>query len=241
MTQRAVPHHPPGSPEPGDRRKARDSGDSGERIAPPRTDPLADPVDSVSTLNLANALTMMRVLLVPVFAVVLFHEDGQNSWWRFWAWFVFAVAAITDSIDGDLARKRGLVTEFGKLVDPIADKALIGTALVGLSMLDLLSWWITIVILAREIGVTLLRFWVIRHGVIPASRGGKVKTLLQAVAIGLYVLPLSGVLHAAAAVVMAAAIVLTLATGADYVHRAIRLRRLGRARRRARLGGRGGP
>jgi CDP-diacylglycerol--glycerol-3-phosphate 3-phosphatidyltransferase len=199
------------------------------------TDPLADPPDQVSALNLANGLTLMRLLLVPVFAVVLFHEDGGNSAWRFWAWFVFAVAAITDSIDGDLARKRGLVTEFGKLIDPIADKALIGTALVGLSMLDLLSWWITAVILTREIGVTLLRFWVIRHGVIPASRGGKVKTLTQAVAIGLYILPLSGALHAVAVAVMAAAIILTVVTGLDYVHRAIRLRRLGRARRRARV------
>jgi CDP-diacylglycerol--glycerol-3-phosphate 3-phosphatidyltransferase len=222
MTQRPAPQRP--MPEPDDR-----------RVALPRTDPLADPVDQAPTLNVANALTMLRLVLVPVFAVVLFHDDGQDAAWRFWAWFVFAVAAITDSIDGDLARKRGLVTEFGKLIDPIADKALIGTALVGLSMLDLLSWWITLVVLAREIGVTLLRFWVIRHGVIPASRGGKVKTLLQAIAIGLYVLPLSGFLHAAAAVIMAAAVVLTLVTGADYVHRAIRLRRLGRARRRARV------
>lgn len=222
MTQRAAPHQSAPDPE--------DDG-----IAAPRTDPLGDPVGQASALNLANALTMLRLLLVPVFAVLLFHEDGQNSAWRFWAWFVFAVAAITDSIDGDLARKRGLVTEFGKLIDPLADKALIGTALVGLSMLDLLSWWITIVILVREVGVTLLRFWVIRHGVIPASRGGKVKTLLQSIAIGLYVLPLSGFLHTVAAVIMAAAVVLTLATGADYVHRAIRLRRLGRARRRARV------
>ncbi|MCW2604843.1 MAG: pgsA2 [Pseudonocardiales bacterium] len=222
MTQRPAPQRP--MPDPGEK-----------RVGPPRTDPLADPIDQAPTLNIANALTMLRLLLVPVFAVVLFHEDGSNSAWRFWAWFVFAVAAITDSIDGDLARKRGLVTEFGKLIDPIADKALIGTALVGLSMLDLLNWWITIVILVREVGVTLLRFWVIRHGVIPASRGGKVKTLLQAIAIGLYVLPLSGLWHSVAAVIMAAAVVLTLITGADYVHRAIRLRRLGRARRRARV------
>lgn len=222
MTPRPAPRHP--APDPGE-----------DRIAPPRTDPLADPVDQAPTLNIANALTMLRLVLVPVFAVLLFHEDGENSAWRLWAWFVFAVAAITDSIDGDLARKRGLVTEFGKLVDPIADKTLIGTALVGLSMLGLLSWWVTIVILVREVGVTLLRFWVIRHGVIPASRGGKVKTLLQAIAIGLYVLPLSGFLHSVAAVIMAAAVILTLVTGADYVHRAIRLRRIGRARRRARV------
>jgi CDP-diacylglycerol--glycerol-3-phosphate 3-phosphatidyltransferase len=145
------------------------------------------------------------------------------------AWAVFAIASITDRFDGELARKRGLVTEFGKLADPIADKALVGTALVGLSSLGDLAWWVTVVMLVREVGVTLLRFWVIRHGVIAASRGGKVKTLLQAVAIGLYVLPLSGWLHILAAAVMGAAIVLALITGGDYVGRAVRLRRGARA------------
>jgi CDP-diacylglycerol--glycerol-3-phosphate 3-phosphatidyltransferase len=141
---------------------------------------------------------------------------------------MFGVASITDRLDGELARKRGLVTEFGKLADPIADKALVGTALVGLSALGDLAWWVTVVMVVREVGVTVLRFWVIRHGVIAASRGGKVKTLLQAVAIGLYVLPLSGWLHSVAAVVMGAAVVLALITGGDYVHRAIQLRRAAR-------------
>jgi CDP-diacylglycerol--glycerol-3-phosphate 3-phosphatidyltransferase len=108
---------------------------------------------------------------------------------------------------------------------------LIGTALVGLSMLNELAWWITIVILVREVGVTVLRFWVIRHGVIAASRGGKLKTLLEAVAIGLYVLPLYGWLHVIAVIVMVAAIALALITGVDYVARAVRLRRRGRLRR----------
>ena len=138
---------------------------------------------------------------------------------------MFAVASITDRFDGEIARKRGLVTEFGKLADPIADKALIGAALVGLSMLGDLPWWVTIVMLVREVGVTLLRFWVIRHGVIAASRGGKLKTLLQTMAIGLYVLPLSGWLHDVAWVIMLAAVVVALVTGADYVGRAVRLRR----------------
>ena len=106
---------------------------------------------------------------------------------------MFAVASVTDRVDGELARRRGLVTDFGKIADPIADKALIGAALVGLSLLDELPWWVTVVVLVREIGVTLLRFLVIRHGVMPASRGGKLKTLLQAVAIGLLVLPLDWV------------------------------------------------
>ena len=190
-------------------------------------DPAATPPQTVRVANVANGLTLLRLLLVPVFAVLLLHADGADTGWRVAAWAVFAVASITDRMDGQLARSRGLVTEFGKLADPIADKALIGTALVGLSSLGLLWWWVTAVILVREIGVTLLRFWVIRHGVIPASRGGKLKTLLQGVAIGLYVLPLSDGAALVAACVMAAALLLTLATGADYVARAMSLRRAG--------------
>jgi CDP-diacylglycerol--glycerol-3-phosphate 3-phosphatidyltransferase len=174
---------------------------------------------------------VFRLLLVPVFIAALFHDGGHDTQWRIWAWVVFAAASITDRFDGDIARKRNLVTEFGKLADPIADKALVGAALVGLSLLHYLPWWVTVVILVREVGVTVLRFWVIRHGVIAASRGGKVKTLLQGVAIGLFVLPLSGWLHAVAWVFMIAAIVVALATGVDYVARAVRLRRTGRAAR----------
>jgi CDP-diacylglycerol--glycerol-3-phosphate 3-phosphatidyltransferase len=192
-------------------------------------DPIAEASSAASPWNIANALTMLRLLLVPVFAVLLVHDDGHQTAWRIAAWAVFALASITDRLDGELARKRGLVTDFGKLADPIADKALVGTALVGLSALGDLPWWVTVVMLVREVGVTFLRFWVIRHGVIAASRGGKVKTLLQAVAIGLYVLPLSGWLHTVAAVVMGAAIVLALITGADYVARALRLRRAAQA------------
>jgi CDP-diacylglycerol--glycerol-3-phosphate 3-phosphatidyltransferase len=196
---------------------------------PAPTDPIAEVPSEASAWNIANAITVLRLLLVPVFAVVLFHGDGHQTGWRIGAWAVFAVASFTDRLDGELARKRGLVTEFGKLADPIADKALIGTALVGLSVLDDLAWWVTVVMLVREVGVTLLRFWVIRHGVIPASRGGKVKTLLQGVAIGLYVLPLSGWLHEVAVVVLGAAIALALITGGDYVARAVRLRRAAQA------------
>ncbi len=196
---------------------------------PAPTDPIAEVPSEASAWNIANAITVLRLLLVPVFAVVLFHGDGHQTGWRIGAWGVFAVASFTDRLDGELARKRGLVTEFGKLADPIADKALIGTALVGLSVLDDLAWWVTVVMLVREVGVTVLRFWVIRHGVIPASRGGKVKTLLQGVAIGLYVLPLSGWLHEVAVVVLGAAIALALITGGDYVARAVRLRRAAQA------------
>jgi CDP-diacylglycerol--glycerol-3-phosphate 3-phosphatidyltransferase len=198
---------------------------------PVPVDPIAVTPNQVSAWNVANGLTVLRLFLVPAFAAALFHEGGHRHSWRIVACVAFAVASLTDRFDGELARRRGLVTEFGKLADPIADKALIGTALVGLSILHDLSWWITAVILIREVGVTVLRFWVIRHGVIEASRGGKVKTLLQAVAIGLYLLPLRGWLHITAVVVMAAAVVLALVTGADYVARAVRLRRRGRATR----------
>jgi CDP-diacylglycerol--glycerol-3-phosphate 3-phosphatidyltransferase len=179
----------------------------------------------VSVWNIANALTLLRFVLVPVFLVLLLHDDGQDDLWRVAAWVAFAVASVTDRVDGQIARRRGLVTDFGKIADPIADKALIGAALVGLSSLGELMWWITVVVLVREVGVTLLRFFVIRHGVMPASRGGKVKTLLQAVAIGLLVLPLDGLLHEGALVLMYVAVVVTLVTGADYVQRALRLRR----------------
>src|SRR3954451_14485137 len=188
-------------------------------------DPIGDPPSPASAWNIANALTVFRLALVPVFVVTLFAHGGHDELWRCLACAVFAVASVTDRIDGDIARKRGLVTEFGKLADPIADKALIGAALIGLSLLGDLPWWITVVVLVREVGVTALRFWVIRHGVIPASRGGKVKTGLQGLAIGLYVLPLRGPFASARWWLMGAALAVTVVTGADYVARALRLRR----------------
>jgi CDP-diacylglycerol--glycerol-3-phosphate 3-phosphatidyltransferase len=191
----------------------------------PLAEPMAVPHNpTASTWNIANGLTVFRLLLVPVFVVVLFADGGHQDGWRWVASAVFAVASYTDRIDGQLARSRNLVTSFGKLVDPIADKALIGAALIGLSALDELPWWITVVILVRELGVTLLRFWVIRHGVIPASRGGKLKAFVQAVAIGLYLFPLSGWLATGRAVVMGLAVAVTVVTGIDYVARALTLR-----------------
>lgn len=180
--------------------------------------PQADPtVTRVRVANLANLLTGLRLVLVPIFLLVLFAGDGHETASRVGAFAIFAIAVITDRFDGALARNYGMVTEFGALADPIADKTLIGAALIGLSMLGDLPWWVTVLILAREVGITVLRFAVLRRGVIPASRGGKLKTLVQAVAIGLFVLPLSGGwLHMAWAV-MAAAIALTVVTGADYI------------------------
>jgi CDP-diacylglycerol--glycerol-3-phosphate 3-phosphatidyltransferase len=161
---------------------------------------------------------------VPVFAWLLLHDDGASTGYRVAAAVVFGLAAYTDRVDGNLARSRGLVTSFGKLADPIADKALTGAAFVSLSLLGELSWWVTVVVLVREIGVTLLRFWVIRHGVMPASRGGKLKTVLQGVAIALYVLPLPDALVLVQIATMALAVVVTVVTGVDYVVRAVVLR-----------------
>ena len=179
----------------------------------------------VSSWNIANYLTVLRLALVPVFLVLLLGRDGDDQAWRVGAALVFALASYTDRIDGQLARSRGLVTSFGKLMDPIADKALTGAALVGLSLLDELPWWVTVVVMVREVGVTLLRLFVIRHGVMPASRGGKLKTLLQGLAIGLYLLPLNGLAASTRAPVMAVAVLVTVVTGVDYVVRAVRLRR----------------
>jgi CDP-diacylglycerol--glycerol-3-phosphate 3-phosphatidyltransferase len=204
---------------------------------------MGDPVSDAPVLNPANLLTLLRLLLVPAFVVLLATGGGHSSGWREWAFAAFALACVTDVIDGDLARKRHLVTEVGKIADPIADKALTGAALLGLSALGDLWWWVTAVVLGRELAITALRFVVIRHGVIPASRGGKVKTLLQNLAIGLYVLPLSGGAGTARAVVMAVAVAVTVVTGADYVARAVTLRRTSeraawkRARRGSTSGG----
>ena len=188
--------------------------------------PSVDPViPQVGVWNLANVLTGLRMALVPVFLAALFAGDGHETRWRVISFMIFAVAVITDRLDGQLARNYGMVTELGKLADPIADKLLIGSALIGLSMLGDLPWWVTVVILARELGITALRFAVLRHGVIPASRGGKLKTLVQAIGIGLFVLPLQAwpsVWQTVAWVVMAAAVVLTVLTGLDYVVSAIR-------------------
>jgi CDP-diacylglycerol--glycerol-3-phosphate 3-phosphatidyltransferase len=182
---------------------------------------------AIPLVNVANVLTVTRLVLVPVFLLTLFAGGGHSTGWRLVATLVFVVASITDNLDGRLARKLGLVTDFGKIADPIADKALIGSALVGLSVLGDLPWWVTIVIAAREIGITLLRFWVIRFGVIPASRGGKLKTLTQIVAIGLFLLPLSGAVDVVSWLIMSAALVLTVVTGLDYVVQAVRLRARG--------------
>ncbi|MFI2752704.1 CDP-diacylglycerol--glycerol-3-phosphate 3-phosphatidyltransferase [Cellulomonas sp. P22] len=186
-------------------------------------------VDAVpSRLNLANALTVLRIVMVPFLAWALLADGGHTVRWRLVAAAIFFVAAVTDRIDGDIARRSGLVTDLGKLLDPIADKLLVGTTLVLLSVLGDLPWWVTVVILVRELGITVMRLFLLRYLVLPASRGGKIKTVLQSVALGLYLLPLDHLpsfVAVVAAVVMGAAIIVTLVTGVDYVRTALQIRR----------------
>jgi len=178
---------------------------------------------------------MLRIALVPFFVWFLLTDapglTSESGLWRWAAVVAFAVAIYTDKLDGDIARSRGLVTNFGKIADPIADKLLIGSALVMLSILKELPWWVTIVILVREWGITGLRFFVIRYGVIPASRGGKLKTVVQTAAICLYLLPLGAQapwLVWVAFAVMMAAVLITVWTGVEYVIEALRLRSRGK-------------
>jgi CDP-diacylglycerol---glycerol-3-phosphate 3-phosphatidyltransferase len=200
---------------------------------------MSDEVGTSGNWNLPNVLTGIRILIVPFYGVALLHDGGDSILWRTVAAVLFFVAMVTDKVDGDIARSRGLVTNFGKIADPIADKALTGMAFVGLSVIGELWWWVTVLVLVREWGVTALRFWVIRHGVMAASSGGKLKTVLQTVALGLLILPLrlldgswAGVGLVAwwvGAAVMAAAVAVTVVTGLDYVVKALAVRRKGRA------------
>ena len=144
---------------------------------------MSDADGTVSNWNVPNALTTLRIVMVPFFGWALLHDDGASSTWRWVAFALFAVAMITDKIDGDLARKHNLVTDFGKIADPIADKAITGMAFIGLSMVGDIWWWVTIIVLIREWSVTLLRLSVLKDVVMAASWSGKVKTMLQAVAL----------------------------------------------------------
>ncbi len=193
------------------------------RLAP-KPDPVSHPPTGSRLWNIPNMLTMLRLVLVIPFAILVFWHFGETGP-QIWAAAIFAVAAATDFADGALARKMNIVTTFGKVADPIADKALTGIALIALSVHGAIPWWITIVILGRELVVTALRFWVIKYGVISASRGGKAKTVAQLVAIFLYLLPLAGFWADLRLVILWIALLLTLVTGIDYAVRAIKLRR----------------
>ncbi|SFK35931.1 CDP-diacylglycerol--glycerol-3-phosphate 3-phosphatidyltransferase [Cellulomonas sp. KH9] len=184
--------------------------------------------DAPSAWNPANVVTVLRIAVVPFFAVALLADGGHTVGGRLLATGLFVLAAASDRLDGWLARRSGQVTDLGKMLDPIADKLLIGSALVLLSWLGDLSWFVTVVVLVRELGITVMRFFLLRYVVLPASRGGKLKTVLQAVAISLYLLPLDhlpAVVGVLAAVVMAVAVLVTVLTGLDYVRDAVRIRR----------------
>lgn len=179
--------------------------------------------------NPANLLTAARIVLVPVFVVMVVVSEMAESAWRIAACLTFCVASATDFADGWIARRYELVTSFGKVADPIADKALTGSALVLLSAYEKLSWWVTGLILVREWGVTALRFWVIRYGIIPASRGGKLKTALQIAAIAWFLWPVPEPFDLIGTGLMVAALIVTLVTGVDYVLQAVRIRRKARS------------
>lgn len=178
----------------------------------------AVPSQSVSVWNMPNALTVTRLLCVPVVGVLLLVDNGTNPVFRDIAAAVFVFASVTDFFDGALARRRGQVTTFGRVLDPIADKALIGVALIGLSLLGDLAWWVTVVIVVREVVVTAVRFQIAPR-IIPVSRGGKAKTLAQIIAIAMFLVALPGVpwWSTAAAVAMAIALVLTVVSGVQYL------------------------
>ena len=187
--------------------------------------PVGRRVGPAPLVNAANALTAARMVLVPVFVLLTVASGLTHPGLRMAATVVFFVAAVTDLVDGWIARTWDLVTSFGKVADPIADKALTGAAFLLLSAYGALPWWVTVVILAREWGVTALRFWVIRRGVIAASRGGKIKTALQTLAIVWYLWPFDSTLAQAGPWLMGVALIVTVVTGVDYVARALRLRR----------------
>lgn len=186
-------------------------------------------VPKPSNWNLPNAITIIRILLAPVFFIMLLVDGGEGGALRWAAAVLFILAIATDGIDGHIARSRGLVTDLGKLLDPIADKVLTGAALVGLSILGELPWWVTAVILVREVGITVWRFVQLSDRVIPASRGGKLKTLVQSVAISLALLPFPALLgdwvNWVNGVTMTLAVILTVVTGIDYLVQAWRLNR----------------
>ena len=176
----------------------------------------------VNRPNLPNSLTIFRILALPFCAYALFKNNGTDDNWRIIAFTLFFIVGLSDVLDGKLARDRNQITEFGKLLDPIADKAMLATATIGASYLGMLSWWVTAVFLIREAAVTMLRFAVIKKGVIPASKGGKIKSFFQSFGVGFYILPLPSYLDIPRAIFMAVAIYLTIATGFDYFRKALK-------------------
>lgn len=206
--------------------------DGTPRVNPMRGRVVAKGDTTVSAGNIANIVTVIRILLAPVFIVLLLEDAGRDGYLRYIAAILFVFAIVTDSVDGLLARQRNLVTDLGKLIDPIADKVLTGGALVGLSILGEIPWWITIVILVREVGITVFRFIALRDRVIAASWLGKVKTVAQAIAISLCLFPfwqfLGQWVNGVNASLLVVALALTVVSGVEYLWQAYRV---GRAKR----------
>lgn len=173
-------------------------------------------------MNLPNLLTVFRILALPLCAWLLFKDGGDNPKWQIVAWTSFFIVGMTDVLDGRIARSRNQISTFGTILDPIADKALIATAMIGLSILDMFPWWVTIVILARELAVTILRFALLKQEVISANKGGKVKTLTQNFAVGFYILPLPEWLYLPRDILLAIAIYLTITSGVQYFRAALK-------------------
>ncbi|MDQ6935040.1 MAG: CDP-diacylglycerol--glycerol-3-phosphate 3-phosphatidyltransferase [Actinomycetota bacterium] len=200
----------------------------------PQGEPGGLPTGSTSNWNVPNALTALRIVMVPFLGYALLTGGGQHSSWRWAACVLFVLAMLTDKVDGDLARKHGLVTNFGKIADPIADKAVTGMAFIGLSLIGELWWWVTVLVLVREWAVTIARLSVARQAVIPAIRSGKLKTLAQTIALGGFIAPvrhLVGGWHLpgmviwwACAVLMVVAVVLTITSGLEFARDAVRHR-----------------
>jgi CDP-diacylglycerol--glycerol-3-phosphate 3-phosphatidyltransferase len=188
-----------------------------------------------SNWNLPNALTTLRIVMVPFFGYALLYDGGDSVTWRLIAFALFVAAMITDKIDGDIARARNLVTDFGKIADPIADKAITGMAFIGLSIVGDIWWWVTILVLAREWSVTLLRLSILKDVVMPASQLGKIKTTLQAVALSGLCLPLRQVdgslelvgeiLFYLSQVMLAAAVAMTMWSGFEFYRDVLRQKR----------------
>jgi CDP-diacylglycerol--glycerol-3-phosphate 3-phosphatidyltransferase len=199
---------------------------------------MSDPMsqqDQGSNWNLPNALTTLRIVMVPFFGYALLHDGGDSITWRLIAFALFVAAMITDKIDGDIARARNLVTDFGKIADPIADKAITGMAFIGLSIVGDIWWWVTILVLAREWSVTLLRLSILKDVVMPASQLGKIKTTLQAVALSGLCLPLlqvegsldvvGEILFYLSQVLLAGAVAMTMWSGFEFYRDVFRQKR----------------
>ena len=186
----------------------------------------APPPAKPSNLNVPNILTSIRILAIPLFAWLVLRSEGQHMSWMLWSLGCFVALMITDKLDGDIARAKNLVTDFGKIADPIADKALISTALICLNVNGSLPVWVTIVILMREIGITIWRMFELRKGnVVPASKGGKLKTVLQTIAVTLFLIPPTHIFHYPALVVMLIAVVVTTVTGCQYIVDSMKLKK----------------